>query len=119
MSTTIFEFGDIVLVPFPYTNQLSNQLSSKRRPAVVVSNPVFHNQQRDLVLMPVTSQVRSPLLVGETLVSDWNGAGLLKPSVTKPVLMTIERPLILRKLGRLTTADRSADNATLALILGE
>jgi mRNA interferase MazF len=29
-----YEFGSVVLVPFPFTNQLA----SKKRPAVVVSN---------------------------------------------------------------------------------
>jgi mRNA interferase MazF len=29
-----YEFGDVVLVPFPFTNQLA----TKKRPAVVVSN---------------------------------------------------------------------------------
>ena len=32
-----FDFGDVVLVPFPFTNQTA----SKQRPAVVVSNRVY------------------------------------------------------------------------------
>jgi mRNA interferase MazF len=115
MSTTIFEFGDIVLVPFPFTNQTA----SKKRPAVVVSNPAFHDRRPDLILMAVTSQVRTPLLAGEVLLADWTAAGLLKPSVAKPVLMTVEKPLILRCLGRLDAHDRQAVTATLRTILGE
>lgn len=115
MSTTIFEFGYIVLVPFPFTNQLS----SKRRPAIVISNSRFNQQQRDVVLMAVTSQVRSPVLFGETLVADWSAAGLLKPSVVKPVLMRLEMSLIVRRLGRLTDTDRSALQNLLVQVLGE
>lgn len=114
MSTTIFEFGDIVLVPFPFTNQTA----SKKRPAVVVSNPAFHNRRPDLILMAVTSQVRTPLLAGEASLTGWQTAGLLKPSVTKPMLMTVEKPLILRRLGRLNAHDRQAVASTLQTILG-
>jgi mRNA interferase MazF len=115
MSTTLFEFGDIVLVPFPFTNQTAN----KKRPAVVVSDPAFHSRRPDLILMAVTSQVRTPLQTGEVLLSAWSVAGLLKPSVAKPVLMTVEKSLVLRRLGRLEALDRQAVAAILQEILGE
>ncbi|MGH9632733.1 MAG: type II toxin-antitoxin system PemK/MazF family toxin [Bryobacteraceae bacterium] len=91
------EFGDIVLVPFPFTDQSA----SKRRPAVVVSSEAYHRARIDLIVMPITSQVRSSTGFGEVLVQDWKAAGLLKPSVIKPVITTIEQSLVLRKLGRL------------------
>jgi mRNA interferase MazF len=50
MSRTIFERGDIVLVPFSFTNQTA----SKQRPAVVVSNPALNARRPDLILMAVT-----------------------------------------------------------------
>ena len=114
MSTTIFEFGDIVLVPFPFTNQAA----SKRRPAVVVSTPSFHNNRPDLIVMAVTSQIRTPPLPGEAILLDWQVSGLLKPSVVKPVLMTVQKTLILRRLGRLESIDRSSISEVLDRILG-
>jgi mRNA interferase MazF len=115
MSTTTFELGDIVLVPFPFTNQTSR----KRRPAIVVSNHAFHDRRPDLILMAVTSQVRTPLLPGEVHLSAWSAAGLLKPSVAKPVLMTVQKSLVLRRLGRLEARDRQAVVMMLQHILGE
>ena len=46
--------------------------------------------------MAITSQVRTPLGFGEAMVGDWQGAGLVKASVLKPVFTTIERGLVLR-----------------------
>ena len=47
-----FEFGDVVLVPFPFTSQRA----SKKRPAVVVSNRAYGTARPDLIVMAVTSQ---------------------------------------------------------------
>jgi mRNA interferase MazF len=45
-------------------------------------------------------------------------AGLLKPSVLKPLLATIEKGLVLHKLGRLQEGDRRALRGVLDDILG-
>ena len=50
-----FEFGDVVLVPFPFTNQAA----SKKRPAVVVSSHAYNTARLDVVVMAITSQVRA------------------------------------------------------------
>lgn len=57
--------------------------------------------------------------VGEAMIAKWNEAGLLKPSVFKPLLATIEKGLVLRKLGRLTEEDRRSLRGVLDEILGE
>jgi mRNA interferase MazF len=109
-----YEFGDIVLAPFPFTDQTS----SKKRPAVVVSSAAYHRERPDLIIMAVTSQVRSSTTFGEVTIIDWQTAGLLKPSAIKPVLTSIEKNLILRKLGRLEASDRQELRETLQKILG-
>lgn len=111
---TGYEFGDIVLVPFPFTDQST----TKRRPAVVISSPAYHRQRPDLIIMAITSQALTPDMVGEVAVQDWRGAGLLKPSVLKPVLTTMDPALILKKLGRLATPDQTRLHQALAQILG-
>ena len=84
---TSYEFGDILLVPFPFTDQST----AKKRPAVVVSSEGYHRERPDLILMAVSSQVRPTALVGEVMVKQWQEAGLRKLSVIKPVLTTIEK----------------------------
>lgn len=111
---TGYEFGDLVLVPFPFTDQSA----TKRRPAVVVSSAAYHRTRPDLLIMAVTSQQPSTLSVGEVQVQDWRGAGLLKPSVLKPVITTIDPALVLKKLGQLTSTDQAALRQVLTTILG-
>jgi mRNA interferase MazF len=96
-----FTFGDVVLVPFPFTDQLG----LKKRPAVVVSSSDYCEHRRDIVIMAITSQVRQPLAFAEALIVDWQGAGLIKASVLKPVFTTIEQGLVNRKMGALSAAD--------------
>ena len=114
-NTTAYNFGDIVLVPFPFTDQTA----SKKRPAVVVSADAYHQQRPDVILMAVTSQILRPAgSVGEVLITDWHGAGLPKPSLIKPVLATVEQGLILRKLGALQADDVQSLRSALRNIFG-
>jgi mRNA interferase MazF len=111
---TAYNFGDVILVPFPFTDLQH----SKQRPAVIVSSPGYHAERPDLILMAITSQVRSPPAFGESALRDWQAAGLLKPSVIKPVLATLEQRLVRKTLGRLTETDRAALKTALQIVLG-
>ena len=106
-----FNFGDVVLVPFPFTDQSG----TKKRPAVVVSSHGYNTNRRDIVIMAITSQVRTPLGYGEAMVGDWQVAGLVKASVLKPVLATIEQGLVLHVLASLSATDIK----TLREVVGE
>ena len=55
----------------------------------------------------MTSNISAPFRPGDTLISDWKAAGLLKPSAVRGVLATVDKGDIYRKLGRLTKADFS------------
>ena len=81
-----YEFGDVVLVPFPFTDQST----TKQRPAVVVSSTRYHTERPDLILMAITSLQRESPPVGELSVRGWQAAGLLKPSAIKPILTTLK-----------------------------
>ena len=109
-----FDFGDVILVRFPFTNQLA----SKQRPAVVVSGEAYNSERPDLVMMAITSQLRAPVGLGEVLISDWEAANLLKPSAIKPVFATIEQTLVLKTLGRLQAVDQQLLRNAITAILG-
>jgi mRNA interferase MazF len=112
---TPFEFGDIVLVPFPFTNQSA----SKKRTAVVISSKAYNTERPDLIIMAVTSQIKPTTTIGEMIVQDWQVAGLLKPSAVKPVITTIERKLVIKNMGRLNENDRIALQESIKIILGK
>lgn len=109
-----FSFGDVVLVPFPFTDQSG----TKKRPAVVVSSHGHNASRRDIVIMAITSQVRTPLGFGEAMVGDWQGAGLVKTSVFKPVFTTIEQGLVVRTMGKLATADTKTLRHVISEVIG-
>jgi mRNA interferase MazF len=97
------KFGDIVLVRFPFTDQQT----SKQRPAVVVSGSVYNLQRPDVVLLAVTSQLFHSSNYAHSEIVNWKTAGLLKASLIKPVIATIEQALIVRLLGSLSGLDLS------------
>ena len=112
---TDYKFGDIVLVPFPFTDQTT----TKRRPTVIVSSNAYNQDKPNIVIMAVTSQTRDSDYFGDVRIQDWQHAGLLKPSVVKPIMTTVEKGLVIRKLGSIADSDRAALNEGLQSILGE
>ena len=95
---TPFENGDIILVPFPF----SNLLVTKKRPAVVISSLRYNLLSSDIVIIAITSQTSKVLGIGECYIEDWQTAGLLKQSTIKPAIATVEQSLVLKKLGKLS-----------------
>ena len=96
---TTYKQGDVVLAPFPFTDQSG----VKQRPAVVLSGFTYNRSHPDLILAPITSQITNS--ADEVTLTDWKSAGLLKPSVVKPLLSSFETTLIRRPLGKLSESD--------------
>lgn len=110
---TTYNFGNVLLVPFPFTDQST----TKKRPTIVISSEIYNQSKPDILLIAVTSQVRTPLQFGETLIAKWSNAGLLKPSVIKPIITTIEKQLVIKKLGKLDPPDIQALQGLLGQII--
>lgn len=101
---TTYRRGQVVLVPFPFTDSDGR----KKRPALVVSAD-WYNESRDVcILTAITSSVRELdrydtelLIKGNELLS----AGLLKESMVKAgLLFTMDHERIVKPLGRLSGA---------------
>ena len=102
-STISFSQGDVVLVPFPFTD-LS---ATKQRPALVLSPKRLNKIRPDLVLAAISSQVPTVLDEDEILLStsELGAAGLPKPSIIKlGKIFTIHQGLIRKKLGNIGEA---------------
>lgn len=110
-----FEFGDVVLLPFPFTDQSG----SKKRPAVVVSDKAVNAALPDVIVMAITSQLRPNRRAREVWLQGWQSAGLLKPSAVKPVISTVERTLVLKKIGVLKDEDRDSLRGLIRTLLGK
>lgn len=102
-STTAYKRWDVVLVPFPY----SDFTATKRRPALIVS-PDSYNFGPDVTIAFVTSQVNSPSRIGDYRLIQWQAAGLPKPSMVRMKFVTVDKAIVMRKLGSLREEDRVA-----------
>ena len=86
--------GDVVLVPFPYTNLES----AKKRPALVAGLAEFG----DVILCQITSRPFSSSNAVAIEAGDISGVGLTRNSFARPdKLFTADPAIALRKLGRL------------------
>ena len=95
-----FDRGDVVLVPFPFTD-LTTQ---KQRPGLIISSKSFNDSSADAILLAITSQVPTELPQTDYRLSvdEQKTAGLPKPSVVKAAkVVTLSQALIRKSLGRL------------------
>ena len=100
---------DIVVVPFPY----SDQLAEKRRPALVVSAPGMAADLDRLWVVMITSD-RGKRLVGDAPIEDLKSTGLPAASIVRASkIATIDVARVLRLAGRLAPTDQ--DGAVAAL----
>lgn len=107
--------GDIVLVPFPFTD-----LSAKKvRPAIVLSL-----SERDILLAFISSVVSSEALSDTDYLlpenhPDFHMTGLKKASIFKMnKLLTLDRSMILRRLGKVSEQIQKELDERLKIAMG-
>ena len=99
-SMTSYKRGDVVLVPFPFTD-LS---SAKQRPALVVSADTFNSTRNDVLVAAITSQIPPKLATDEFMIpaGELAACGLPKPSILRlSKLVSLHRQLVIKRVGAL------------------
>jgi len=109
---TGYKRGDVLLVRFIFPDETGE----RQRPVVIVSSDAYHKSRQEAIIAAITSRT-DRILVGDHLINDWEGAGLLFPSVAAGIIRTIKQGMIAKKLGMMPLPDmkRIEDNLRGAL----
>lgn len=105
--------GDVVLISFIF----ADETGVKRRPAVVISSDAFHSGRNEAIIAAITSRT-DRVLIGDHVIDDWQGAGLLFPSVVTSIIRTVKQNMIARRLGSMPAVDMEIINDKIRLVLG-
>ncbi len=95
-----YKQGDIVLLPFPFTDFSS----FKQRPALIISSDDFNFSQQDVIVVAISSHFPSKLGKNDFVIGEKNltGSGLPKISLVKlGKIITIDQRLIRKSIGKL------------------
>jgi len=96
-----FKRGEIVLLPFPF-DDLSG---AKKRPVLIVSSNDFNKISRTIIVVEITSNLRSGFQELNIEISDddvdrYPNTKPLKPSIVKPyVIFSVNKKLVIKKIG--------------------
>ncbi|MBN2547264.1 MAG: type II toxin-antitoxin system PemK/MazF family toxin [Spirochaetes bacterium] len=88
----------LTLLPFPF----SDLKTKKKRPGVIISSNAYNASHYDLVMMAITSKIDKN---EKYIIKEWQKSGLLKPSAFKPIIFSVEKALIIKKLGNVSSID--------------
>jgi len=98
-----FRPGDIVVVPFPY----SDRFAEKKRPALVVSNADVASE--GFVWCVMITSAKHSVSRHDHRIGDFRKAGLTADSIVRPVkIASIDPSRILRRAGALEPDETSA-----------
>jgi len=101
-SITIYKKWDIILVPFPFTDLKT----SKKRPALIIS-PDEYNEKLDVIIAFITSKLDLEYRIGDYKIQDWKKSNLPKPSMIRMKFATIDKSIIVKKIGKLSDKDKN------------
>jgi mRNA interferase MazF len=112
---TAYRKWDIILVPFPF----SDLTAAKKRPALVVSPDAYDRSGSDLVIAFITSRTDIPPRPGDHRIQSWKESGLPKASLLRMKFATIDRDIVVRKIGQLHMPERSSVRRILSEFFAE
>lgn len=106
-----FNAFDVIVVPFPFTDRDT----TKRRPALVISNALFNQQHDQLILAMITTT--DNVWPSDVPLVNWQDVGLKVSCHLRLKLFTLDQNLIIRTVGHLSSQDIQAVQATLSKYL--
>ena len=109
-----YQRGDVFLVEMPFTDGQGE----KKRPAVVLSTEAFNRAGIKLIVAAITTNLIQPSRPGDTILSDWQGAGLLLPSAVRGYLGMVDQRRVGSRLGTMPAADFAQVEQGIATVLG-
>ncbi len=99
----ICDFGDVVVVPFPFVDIAAE----KRRPSLVLSHASFNDTHGHSICAMITSAAQSKW-PSDIAIEELKSAGLNRPCVVRWKLFTLPNILIIRRAGILARRDRDS-----------
>lgn len=112
-SMTKVKRGDVILVDVVF----SNGVGAKLRPALVISTNDYNKGRGEIIIAGITSNTKR-LHEGDSLIIEWEKAGLKVPSLTTAILQTVKKDRIQKRLGELGSTDFQNAEKTISKILG-
>ena len=99
----ICDFGDVVVVPFPFVDLPI----SKTRPALVLSVEAFNQANGQTVLAMITTGAGSTW-PSDIAITDRAAAGIVHASLIRWKVFTLPNQGVLRRVGTLGRKDKAA-----------
>ena len=101
---TTYRKWDIIIVPFPFTDLTT----VKKRPALVVSPDNYNKSGQDVVIAFLTSRMDVSPRFGDYRIRFWQESGLPKAALLRMKFATIDREIIVKRIGRLCEKERGS-----------
>jgi len=99
----ICDFGDVIIVPFPFVERPIN----KRRPALVLTSEAFNDSNGQSVLLMITTGAGSTW-PSDIEIGDRRSAGLLHRCLIRWKAFTLPNDAIVQRIGQLSEPDLEA-----------
>ena len=106
---------DIILVPFPF----SDLTGQKKRPALVISSNIFNKNSGQLIVLAITSNIDKGEYSAIIKPEDWKNGRYSESCIKISTILTIDRGLVLKKIGKLSDERFGEAMLKLRAIIGE
>lgn len=100
---------EVVVVPFPFTDRTA----TKKRPALIISSATTFNQFIDKSVMAMITTATHSSWALDVTITDLKSTGLKANSIIRMKLFTLDDALVIKKIGKLATGDRSRVHSSL------